>query len=188
MVNTLPDTLLGKRNRALLLLGFAGAFRRSELVGLNVADLEFCEDGVKVMLRKSKTDQQGAGMVKAIPFSAPAQAGYCPVRALRAWLEAAGITEGPIFRPTLRSGQVLPDALSGRAVARLVKDTAAAAGLEPSKYSGHSLRAGLVTTAILAGKSDSTIMRQTGHKKVETLYRYRRDANLFKDNAAGGLL
>lgn len=183
MVATLPDTLLGWRDRALLLVGFAGAFRRSELVSLDVEDVEFCAEGVKITLRRSKTDQEGAGVLKGIPYGRSQET--CPVRALRTWLEASGITEGPIFRSVNRHGQVQPGRLSDKAVALVVKRTAAAAGLDAAKYSGHSLRAGLATSAAAAGVQERSIMRQTGHKSVNMVRRYIREGELFRDNAAG---
>lgn len=185
MVAALPDGLLGQRDRALLLLGFAGAFRRSELVGLDVEDVAFGEDGATVTLRRSKTDQEGEGRKVGIPFgSSPA---LCPVRALRAWLDAAQITEGPIFREVTRHGHVRAR-LTGHAIARVVKRSALAAGLDPARFSGHSLRAGLATAAAKAGKSERAIMAQTGHRSVTMVRRYIRDASLFADNAAAGLL
>lgn len=182
MVATLPDSLLGIRDRALLLLGFAGAFRRSELVNLDVADVNMTRDGVIITLRRSKTDQEGQGQKIGIPYgSNPAT---CPVRALEAWLEASGITEGPLFRPINRHGQLQDKRLSDKAVALVVKRQAEAAGLDPSKYSGHSLRAGLATAAAAAGASERAIMRQTRHRSVLMVRRYIRDGSLFRENAA----
>ncbi len=182
----LPSDLGGVRDRALLLVGFSGAFRRSELVSLAVGDVRFTSEGLEVTLRRSKTDQDGAGHVKALPYSGtPA---LCPVRALRAWLDAAAITDGPLFRSVNRHGQVGAAALTGRSVARLVKDRAAGAGLEGADYSGHSLRAGFATSAAKAGRSERAIQRQTGHRSVTMLRRYIRDGSLWTENAAAGLL
>src|SRR5262245_5115802 len=143
MVETLDDDLKGKRDRALILVGFAGAFRRSELVALTVAAVQFTNDGLVVKLQHSKTDQEGMGETKGIPYgSTPAT---CPVRALRAWLDAAGIVAGPIFRPINRWSQVRPRRLTDHAVAVIVKQLAARAGYDPAAFSGHSLRAGLAT-------------------------------------------
>jgi site-specific recombinase XerD len=142
MVARLPTKLIGVRDRALLLIGFAGAFRRSELVALNANDIEFREDGLKVTIRKSKTDQEGAGQVIGIAHGSK----LCPVSAVKAWLTAAQIAAGPIFRHVDRHGHIL-DRMSPEAVAIVVKRYAAAAGLDPAKYAGHSLRAGLVTQA-----------------------------------------
>lgn len=182
MVGSLTGRLIGIRDRALLLVGFAGAFRRSELVGLNCEDLDFTNDGLVVTLRRSKTDQDGHGRKVGLPYGSHPET--CPVRSLRAWLEASGITSGPLFRNVNRHGQLHPDRLSGAAVALVVKRHAGAAGLDTTKYSGHSLRAGLVTAAAIAGTSDRAIMAQTGHKSMAMLGRYIRDANLFRQNAA----
>jgi integrase len=133
MVAQLPDKLLGVRDRALLLIGFAGAFRRSELVALDVDDIEFREDGLKVCIRKSKTDQEGAGQVIGIAHGSK----LCPVRALQEWLLAGAITTGPIFRRIDRHGKMF-DRMNPEAVALVVKRYAAAAGLDPAKYAGHS--------------------------------------------------
>jgi len=182
MVETLDDDLKGKRDRALILIGFAGAFRRSELVALTVATVQFTNDGVVVRLSHSKTDQEGIGETKGIPYgSTPAT---CPVRALRGWLDASGIAEGPIFRPINRWGQVQPKPLTGHAVAELVKQLAQRAGYDPATFSGHSLRAGLATAAAAAGAAYHTIKKQTGHRSDQMLQRYIRDGSLFRENAA----
>lgn len=186
MLAVMPDTLLAVRDRAILLLGFAGGFRRSELVGLDVQDIDFTADGMVVTLRKSKTDQEGHGRRVGIPFgSSPLT---CPVRSARAWLEAASITEGPVFRPVGRWGHVGDARLNNRAVARVVKRYAAAIGLDPMKVAGHSLRAGLATAAAKAGKTERSIMNQTGHRSVLMVRRYIRSGSLFTENAASGLL
>jgi site-specific recombinase XerD len=178
----LPDSLIGLRDRALLLIGFAGAFRRSELVGLNVEDVSFTEDGAVILLRRSKTDQEGEGRKVGVPFgSNPAT---CPVRALRAWLQAAGIEQGAIFRGVNRHGRVSWKRLSGEAVALIVKKHTALIGKEASDFSGHSLRSGLVTAAAIAGVPERIIARTTGHRSLTILGRYIRDASLFRQNAA----
>jgi integrase len=182
MVAALPHGLLGVRDRALLLVGFAGAFRRSELVGLERRDFDFGKDGLTVTLRRSKTDQEGQGRVIGIPYGSSPQT--CPVRAIQAWLEASAIDEGPVFRGITRHGRVQPCRLSGYAVALVVKRYAAAAGLDPARYAGHSLRAGLATAAAIGGASERSIMAQTGHKSVNMVRRYIRDGNLFRENAA----
>lgn len=180
MLSHVPEGLLGIRNRALVLLGFAGAFRRSELVGLDVEDLTFTEDGVKVRIRRSKTDQEGAGQVIGIVYGS----GLCPVRALRQWLETAGITTGPVFRSVHRGGHVQPGRLSDQVVASVVKQLAAAVRLDAKQYAGHSLRAGLVTQAVVNHVDLPAIQRQTRHKSLEMLLRYSRAAKLFTDNAS----
>lgn len=182
MVGTLPSGLLGVRDRALLLVGFAGAFRRSELVGLNMEDVEFTADGLVVILRRSKTDQEGEGRKVGIPYGSNPET--CPVRSLRAWIEASGITAGPIFRSVTRHSQLQAERLSDRAVALVVKRSAKAAGMEAAKYAGHSLRAGLATSAAIAGVSERSIMNQTGHRSTAMVRRYIRDGSLFRENAA----
>jgi integrase len=185
MVRSRPQTLQGLRDRALLLLGFAGAFRRSELVHLDVGDLTWGEDGLTVTLRRSKTDQEGQGRKIGIPFGSTPE--WCPVRTLRRWLEAVGLEDGPLFRP-VKGSTVSAARLSNQAVARLVKRATEAVGLDPSRFSGHSLRAGLATAAAKAGKSERSIMAQTGHRSAQVARRYIRDGGLFTDNAAAGLL
>jgi site-specific recombinase XerD len=174
------------RNRAILLLGFAGAFRRSELVALDVADIEWTAEGALVTIRRSKTDQEGLGRKVAIPRGEHA----CPVAALGAWLDAAGITEGAIFRRVLnkRAQRVTDRRLASRNVAAIVKQGAARLGFDPATFGGHSLRSGLVTTAVKRGVNLMKICDQTGHKSLEMLRAYSRDAELFAGNAAAGLL
>jgi site-specific recombinase XerD len=179
MVAKIPNTLLGVRDRALLLVGFAGAFRRSELVALNVEDVTFTEDGLKIHIRKSKTDQEGAGQFIGIAHGTA----LCPVRALKAWLSAATITEGAIFRRVRRYGFV-KGRMGDQVVAVTVKTYAEAAGLDPAKYAGHSLRAGLVTQAAINGVPEHAIMRQTRHKSTDMLRKYIREASLFRENAS----
>jgi integrase len=186
MVTNLPDNLLGVRDRALLLLGFAGAFRRSELVGLDVEDLEWRSEGLVVTLRRSKTDQEGAGQRRGIPFGRNPET--CPVRALMAWLETAKVGEGPVFCGVNRHGQRLPGRLTDRQVARVVKRRAAEAGLPaPDALAGHSLRAGLATSAAMAGVSERDIMKQTGHRNVDMARRYIREGELFRGNASASV-
>ena len=175
----------GFRDRALLLVGFAGAFRRSELVSLSVADIEYEQQGILIHLRFSKTDPEGHGRKVAIPY---ARGAVCPVLSLKRWLEISDIKEGPIFRAINRHSVVSESALTPQSIALIVKERAKAAGLDPTKYSGHSLRAGLVTSAARAGVSSWKIRQQTGHRSDAMLHRYIRDAKLFIDNAAGAIL
>lgn len=184
MLQTVPDSVLGTRDRALLLVGFLGAFRRSELVALDADDIEEAGEGLIVRVRRSKTDPEGRGARKGIPRGSGET---CPVAALHQWMEIAAIAAGPVFRPVNRHGGILPCRLSGEAVALVVKRYARAAGLDPAQVAGHSLRAGLATSAAQAGKSERAIMRQTLHRSVTTLRRYIREGGLFRDNAAGGL-
>jgi site-specific recombinase XerD len=184
MVATAPDRLSGLRDRALLLLGFAGAFRRSELVALDVADIAEAKTGMLVTIRRSKTDQEGEGVTIAIASGDIA----CPVKALREWLDAAGIETGPIFRAINKAGTVAQERLTDRSVANIVKAYAERAGFDPAVFSGHSLRAGFLTSAAGNGASIFKMMDVSRHKSVDTLRGYVRDAELFKDHAGAGLL
>jgi len=177
-------TLIGLRDHALLAIGFSGALRRSELTALQVKDVTFTSKGLRVFIAKSKTDQQSQGQTVALPAK---RLSDCPVRALQAWLDATGITEGPIFRRVDRHGNIGPNALRSREVARCVQRHAAAAGLDAASYAGHSLRAGLCSSAAQAGKTDRSIQRQGRWRSQVQLQTYIRDANLFADNAADGL-
>ena len=182
MLAAIPDGLPGWRDRALLLVGFAGAFRRSELVALDYADLEFQREGLRVTLRRSKTDPEGQGRQVGIPRGSGAT---CPVYALQQWIAAAAIDSGPLFRPVDRHGNLSSGRLSDKAVALIVKRWAESAGLDPARYAGHSLRAGLATSAAHNGASERSIMRQTGHQSEAMVRRYIREGTLFtEENAA----
>jgi integrase len=184
MVSATGTDTKGLRDRALLLLGFAGAFRRAELVALDVADLEFCDRGLRVFIRKSKTDQDGQGATIAIVPGSIA----CPVAAVRTWIDAAGITAGPLFRSVNKGGKVGGGRLSDRALAEVVKDRARRIGLNGADFSGHSLRSGFLTSAAARGASIFKMMDVSRHKSVDTLRGYVRDAELFRDHAGTGLL
>ena len=171
------------RDRALLLLGFAAALRRSEIVALNVSDITFGPDGAVVTLRRSKTDQAGQGTELGIPHGGNDLT--CPVRALRAWLEAAGITAGAVFRGVNKAGRLADSRLSDRAVALLVKAAVAGAGYDAAAFGGHSLRAGFCTSAARAGGAEAHIQAQSRHKSLPVLRGYIRRGGLFNDNAAG---
>jgi len=171
--------LRGLRDKALLLIGFAGAFRRSELVMLDVDDVQFADQGALIRLRRGKTDQEGRGRVIAIPY---VRGRHCPCRALQSWLSATGIEDGALFRRVNRFDQVLPDRLTAQSVALIIKERVAAVGLNPDLYSGHSLRAGFVTNATMSGASSSSIRSQTGHTSDAMLQRYIRTSQLFIDN------
>jgi integrase len=159
MVAALPGDLRGARDRALLLVGFAAALRRSELVALDRCDVAETAEGLVVTLRRSKTDQEGQSRKIGVPYgSNPAT---CPVRALRAWTEIAGVVDGPLFVTVDRSGRPGTARASDRAVARAVQRAAQGAGLDRARYAGHSLRAGLATSAAAAGASERSIMAQT---------------------------
>lgn len=181
MLSYCPDTPKGKRDRALLMLGFCGALRRSEIVALECKNLEFVSQGVTLTLARSKTDQGGHGRKIGIPKG---RGRICPVRAIEDWLLHLSATEGPLFRSINKSGSVGTKGLSDKTVADIVKTYAAKAGLSPARYSGHSLRAGLATSAAQHGVSSWKIRAQTGHRSDAMLTRYIRDGDLFTDNAA----
>ena len=184
MVGKANHDLKGLRDRALFLLGFAGAFRRSEIVALDLADLEFCEDGLRVTIRKSKTDQEALGVTIAIARGSIA----CPVNAVNAWVKAANLLEGPLFRPVTRTAKISARRLSARAVAELVKAYARRAGLKAADFSGYSLRSGFLTSAAAHGASIFKMMDVSRHKSVDTLRGYVRDAEMFRNHAGQGLL
>jgi integrase len=177
------DTLLGARDAALLALGFAGAFRRSELVALKVEDLTEVPDGLRVTIRQSKTDQEGQGQEVAILRGVK----LCPVEAVQRWLQMAGITEGYVFRAVVR-GRAVGEPLTPQVVALRVKRIARLAGLDPAVFSGHSLRAGFCTSAAEHGASLFKIMDVTRHKSVDVLRGYIRRADSFKDHAGAAFL
>ena len=157
------------KNRALILVGFAGGFRRSELVAIMIEDIDFVPEGVKIFIKRSKTDQSGEGMTKGIPYFS--NSNYCPVISLKNWLEKSEIKYGKIF------------AMSDRSVALTIKKYTAIAGLDSKKYSGHSLRSGFATSAAELGAEERSIMAMTGHKTTQMVRRYIQEANLFKNNA-----
>ena len=161
------------RNKALLLIGFAGGFRRSELVNIQYEDVEFVPEGVKIFIKRSKTDQSGEGMVKGIPYFDNKD--YCPVTSLKAWIDH--ITTN--YKQT--SGKVF--SISDKGVALIIKKYALWAGLDPNKYAGHSLRSGFATSAAESGAEERNIMAMTGHKTTTMVRRYIQEANLFKNNA-----
>ena len=183
MLKALPDTIIGKRDRALLLIGFGAALRRSELVALDVTDIERQPEGILVRIARSKTDQEGAGQSVAIP-----RGKLKVIEALDAWLAAAAITSGPIFRPINKGGRVLPNRLTDQSVALVMKHRAAAAKLDPALFAGHSLRAGFVTSALEDGADTLRVMDQTRHRSVETLRKYDRRAKAFVAHAGKGFL
>jgi site-specific recombinase XerD len=161
------------KNKALLLIGFAGGFRRSELVSTLLEDIEFVTEGVKIFVKRSKTDQSGEGMTKGIPyFMSP---NYCPVVSLKNWIKESKIKSGKIFD------------MSDRNVALIIKKYAGIAGLDQNKYSGHSLRSGFATSTAETGAEERSIMAMTGHKTTQMVRRYIKEANLFKNNALNKL-
>ena len=157
------------RDKALVLIGFSGGFRRSELVDIEYEDIEFVEEGVKIFVKRSKTDQSGEGMTKAIPYFD--NINFCPVKALNKWVVEAEIKEGKIFN------------ISDKSVALIIKKYANYAGLDSRRYAGHSLRSGFATSTAESGAEERNIMAMTGHKSTEMVRRYIKEANLFKNNA-----
>lgn len=185
MVAALGDSDLDLRDRAILLLGYAGAMRRSEVAALDVDDLERVSEGLRLTVRRSKTDQEGAGLVKGIPCGSREET--CPVRAVERYMDRLGIVTGPLFLAFDPAGRATGQRLSGRGVARTVKRLASLAGIDPSEVSGHSLRSGLVTDCYSAGVAESDIMRQTGHRSPYMSRRYRHEGELFSRNPAASV-
>lgn len=183
MLRQLPTDLSGIRDRALILLGWFGAFRRSEVASLAVGDLSFVSEGLIVRVARSKTDQDGHGQEKGIPSGAA----ICAVSALKEWLARGDIKEGRVFRSIDRHGRI-GRSISSASVGQIVKAAAEAAGLDSKQFAGHSLRAGFITTAARKGKSLDAIMRTSGHRSETVARGYIRHATLFCDNAATGIL
>ncbi len=181
MLSHVPDTAKGKRDRALLMLGFCGALRRSELVALRCTDLDMVSQGIIVSLSRSKTDQMGSGRKIGIPNG---RGRICPVQAVNEWLVHSGANNGYVFRSITKGGVISTAPLSDRAVADIIKHYVQKAGLDANRYSGHSLRAGLATSAAQHGISSWKIRQQTGHKSDAMLARYIREGDLFSNNAA----
>jgi len=163
------NILKKSRNKALILIGFSGGFRRSELVNIDFEDLEFTKEGVKIFIKRSKTDQSGEGMIKAIPYFK--EKTFCPVTYLKNWIEICKVNKGFVFN------------ISDKMVAILIKKYLLASGFDPKKYSGHSLRSGFATTAASSGADEKSIMTMTGHKTTQMVRRYIKESNLFKNNA-----
>ncbi len=184
LLDHVGDDLKGLRDRAILSFGFATACRRSELASLLVDHVAEVDEGLIVTIERSKTDQEGQGQEVAVPRGSRA----CPVAALRAWLSAAGIEDGPLFRRLRRGGHVTEDPISPRTIATVVKHYAALAGLDPDDFGGHSLRSGFATSAAANGATLFRLMDQTRHRSVETVRAYVRRAGLFEDHAGDGLL
>ncbi len=178
----LPDTLAGARDRALLLVGLAGALRRSELAALHVDEVEFNSDGLVILLDFSKTDPEGKGERVAIPFGS--HHATCPVRALKQWLEDARLERGPLLRAVDRHGRVSAEGLHANSIGAIVKRACRTVSYNAKEFAGHSLRAGLATQAAANGVPERLIMRQTRHRSVATLRRYIRQGSLFRENAA----
>lgn len=169
------------RDRSIILMGFSGGFRRNEIVSLNYDDLEFVTEGLKIKLKRSKTDQFGEGSVKGLPYFNNTQ--YCPVLSLKNWIEISNINSGPLFRRFSRGSKLSENRLTDQTVALLIKKYLKLAGIDNKNYSGHSLRSGFATSAAESGAEERSIMAMTGHKSTEMVRRYIKEANLFKNNA-----
>jgi len=184
MISAIPNSVLGIRDRALLLFGFAGGFRRSELVAVDCEDLARHQRGMVVTVRGGTTDAR----VRTVQIpSGSIRDGTCPVAAVDDWLKASAISNGAAFRVITRHGRVLDKRLSGEAVGLIVKRWVENVGYDPTQFGGHSLRSGLATSAAIAGKTESAIMRQTGHRSIASLRRYTLTSGWEKENAAEGL-
>lgn len=182
MCKEFSSPLLAARNRALLLIGCSGGFRRSELVALDIADIVDTREGLELTLRRSKTDQEGTGVVVAVPYGSHPET--CPVRALRAWLTLSGITEGPVWREVDRHGNMGAARLHADSVGRIIKRACALAGLDPTRYSGHSMRSGMATAAAAGGAPERAIMRQGRWSSRAMVDRYVRHGTIWQECAA----
>ena len=169
------------RDRSIILMGFSGGFRRNEIVSLDCDDLDFVAEGLKINLKRSKTDQFGEGSVKGLPYFDNTQ--YCPVLSLKNWIESAKISSGPLFRRFSKGSKLTENRLTDQTVALLIKKYLKLAGIDNKNYSGHSLRSGFATAAAESGADERNIMAMTGHKSTEMVRRYIKEANLFKNNA-----
>ena len=169
------------RDRSIILMGFSGGFRRNEIVSLDYDDLDFVNEGLKINLNKSKTDQFGEGSVKALPYFDNIQ--YCPVLTLKNWIEVSKINSGPLFRRFNKGSKLSTNRLTNQTVALLIKKYLQLAGIDSKNYSGHSLRSGFATSAAESGAEERSIMTMTGHKSTEMVRRYIKESNLFKNNA-----
>jgi len=169
------------RDKAIILIGFGGGFRRAELISIDFEDLEFVQEGVKIIIRRSKTDQFGEGMIKGLPYFSNQT--YCPVLHLKKWLDISSIKSGPIFRKFNKGFSLSDNRLTDQSVALLLKSYLSIAGIENKNYSGHSLRSGFATVSAESGADERSIMAMTGHKTTQMVRRYIREANLFKNNA-----
>ncbi len=185
IINVINNQSIGEikklRDKSIILVGFGGGFRRSELISIDYEDLEFVQEGVKIKIKKSKTDQFGEGMIKGLPYFNNEI--YCPVLNLKKWLEISKIKSGPIFTRFSRGLSLTSKRLTDQSVALLIKEYLNLAGIDNKNFSGHSLRSGFATAAAESGADERSIMAMTGHKTTEMVRRYIKEANLFKNNA-----
>ena len=169
------------RDRSIILIGFSGGFRRNEIVSLDYEDLDFVPEGLKINVRRSKTDQFGEGFTKALPYFDNSQ--FCPVMSLKKWIQISNITSGALFRRFSKGSKLSENRLTDQTVALLIKEYLKLTGIDSNNYSGHSLRSGFATSAAESGAEERSIMAMTGHKSTEMVRRYIKEANLFKNNA-----
>ena len=185
IINVIDEQKIEKikklRNRTLILIGFGGGFRRTELISINHEDLDFVEEGLKITLTRSKTDQFGEGLVKGLPYFTNEK--YCPVTSLKNWINLSKIKTGPIFRRFAKGSILTKYRLTDQSVVLIIKDCLKLAGIENKNFSGHSLRSGFATVAAESGADERSIMAMTGHKTTQMVRRYIREANIFKNNA-----
>ena len=184
LINAIDDQKIDEikklRDRTIILIGFSGGFRRNEIVSLNHDDLEFVPEGLKIILRRSKTDQYGEGSLKGLPYFENPE--YCPVLSIKKWLELSKINSGSIFRRFNKGSKLSEKRLTDQTVALLIKQYLELAGIDSRNFSGHSLRSGFATSAAESGAEERSIMAMTGHKSTEMVRRYIKEANLFKNN------
>ena len=168
------------RDRSILLIGFSGGFRRSEIISLNYDDLNFVNEGLKITLIKSKTDQFSEGSIKGLPYFKNSE--YCPVISIQNWLRISKIKSGALFRRFSKGSKISENRLTDQTVALIIKEYLELAGIDSKNYSGHSLRSGFATSAAESGADERSIMAMTGHKSTEMVRRYIKEANIFKNN------
>ena len=184
IINTIDELKIKEikkfRDKSIILLGFSGGFRRNEIISLNFDDVDFVKEGLKIHVRKSKTDQFGEGLIKAIPYFENSQ--FCPVISLKNWIHISKISSGSLFRRFNKGSKLSENRLTDQTVALLIKEYLKLAGIDNKNYSGHSLRSGFATSAAEFGVEERSIMAMTGHKSTEMVRRYIKEANLFKNN------
>ena len=185
IINVIDEQKIKKikklRDRTLILTGFGGGFRRTELISIDYEDIDFVEEGVKITLRRSKTDQFGEGLIKGLPYFPNEK--YCPVTSLKNWINLSNIKKGPIFRRFAKSSILTDHRLTDQSVVLIIKNCLKLAGIENQNFSGHSLRSGFATVAAESGADERSIMAMTGHKTSQMVRRYIKEANIFKNNA-----
>ena len=179
--NQINNEIKKQRDKSIILIGFSGGFRRNEIVSLNYEDLDFVPEGLKINLKRSKTDQFGEGLLKGLPYFDNPK--YCPVVSVKNWIDISKINSGALFRRFLKGSKLSENRLTDQSVALLIKEYLKLAGIENRNYSGHSLRSGFATSAAESGAEERSIMAMTGHKSAEMVRRYIKEANLFKNNA-----